>query len=148
MPDTSETEVTEQYVDTGEMLRLRVVNPPNAKFTATGEMVGGHIYNGYIGQRVYLGQETDIPLYRPFRDEDGNHLTNPDGTLRYKKHKVPRWAELVEIVPAPRGWVPLEAPAPKSHAAAPLVKSVKGARPNGSTKTFGRNRAADTSITK
>jgi hypothetical protein len=146
MSDT-ETEVPEQFQDTGEMLRLRVVNPPNAKFTATGEMVGGHIYNGYIGQRVYLGQETDIPLYRPYRDEDGNHLMNPDGTLRYKKQGVPRWGELVAIVPAPKGWEPPVAPVKKATAAAPLVKSVKGARPNGSTKTFGRNRAADTSIT-
>lgn len=144
MPDTEEKTV--QHHDTGEMMRLRVVNPPNAKFTAGGEMVAGHIYNGYIGQRVYLGQETDIPMYRPFRDEEGNHLKNEDGTLKYRKQGVPRWAELVEIVPAPRGWVPLEAPAPKSTAAAPLVKSVKG-RPNGSTKTFGRNRAADSSIT-
>lgn len=146
MPDTDETEVTEQHSDTGEMMRLRVVNPPNAKFTALGEMVGGHIYNGYIGQRVYLGQETDIPLYRPYRDEENNHLRNADGSLRYKKQGVPRWAELVEIVPAPRGWVAPEAPAPKANVAAPLVKSVKG-RPNGSTKTFGRNRASDSSIT-
>lgn len=146
MPDTEETTEAAQHQDTGEMMRLRVVNPPNAKFTATGEMVGGHIFNGYIGQRVYLGQETDLPLYGPFRDEDGNHLRNADGTLRYKKYSVPKWGELVQIVPAPRGWVPLEEPAPKSSAAAPLVKSVKGARPNGSTKTFGRNRAADASI--
>jgi len=144
MPDTEEKTV--QHQDTGEMMRLRVVNPPNAKFTADGQMVGGHVYNGYIGQRVYLGQETDIPVYRPFRDEEGNHLKNADGTLRYKKQSTPRWAELVAIIPAPRGWMPLEEPAPKSTAAAPLVKSVK-ARPNGSTKTFGRNRAADSSIT-
>lgn len=142
---TAQTE-SKTFTDTGEMMRLRVTNPPNAEFTTSGEMVGGNIFNGYIGQRVYLGQETDIPLYRPFRDEEGNHLSNADGTLRYKKQGVPKWGELVEIVPAPRGWEPPEAPVPKSTAAAPLVKSVKGARPNGSTKTFGRGRASDTSI--
>lgn len=141
---TADTPTT--HTDTGEMMRLRVTNPPNAEFTTAGEMVGGNIFNGYIGQRVYLGQETDIPLYRPFRDEEGNHLANPDGTLRYKKQGVPKWGELVAIIPAPRGWEPPEAPVPKSTAAAPLVKSVKGARPNGSTKTFGRGRAADASI--
>lgn len=147
MPKTEEaTEQTEQYVDTGEMLRLRVVNPPNAKFTTNGEMVGGHIFNGYIGQRVYLGQETDIPLYRPFRDEDGNHLVNPDGTLKYRKQGVPRWAELVNIVPPPKGWEAPTTPMPKSTIAAPLAKSVKG-NTNRSTKTFGRSRAADSSIT-
>ena len=143
MTDTA----TEYPQDTGEMMRLKVVNPPNAKFTTQGEMVGGHIFNGYIGQRVYLGQTTDIPLYRPYKDEDGNQLVNPDGSLRWKKQSVPRWAELVEIVPPPRGWVPPEAPVAKTTAAAPLVKSTP-AKKGGSTKSFGRGgRASDTSIT-
>ena len=54
-------------------------------------------------------------------------------------------AELVKIVPPPRGWEPLEA-AP-STPVAPLAKSAGGAKVKG-TKSFGRStaRAADTSI--
>jgi hypothetical protein len=134
-----------QHQDTGEMMRLRVVNPPNMKFDIHGNAIGGSIYNGYIGQRVYLGQETDIPLYRPFRDEDGHHLRNADGSLRYKKQSVPKWAELVKIVPPPRGWEPEEAK--PATPVAPLAKSAGGAKAK-ATKSFGRStaRAADTSI--
>ena len=141
----TQEQVQEQVQDTGEMMRVRVVNPPNMKFDIHGNAIGGSIFNGYIGQRVYLGQETDIPLYRPFKDEDGKHLRNPDGSLRYKKQSVPKWAELVKIVPPPRGWEPLEA-AP-STPVAPLAKSAGGAKVKG-TKSFGRStaRAADTSI--
>lgn len=142
------TDTDTQYLqDTGEMMRLKVVNPPNAKFSTQGEMINGHIYNGHIGQRVYLGQMTDLPLYRPFRDEDGNHLRNPDGTLRYKKQNVPKWGQLVEIVPAPRGWQPLEAAPARPESA---ISKASGANKGGSQKSFGRKtaRAADTSITE
>ena len=132
-----------QHEDTGEMMRLRVVNPTKPQFDIHGNLVGGWTYNGYIGQRVYLGQETDIPLYRPFKDEDGTHLRNPDGSLRYKKQNVPKWAELVAMVPAPRGWEPLEAE--KSTVVSALAKS-KGTVKAKANKTFGSKRAADTII--
>jgi hypothetical protein len=141
MTATKDAEV--QHQDTGEMMRLRVVNPTKPVYDASGNLVGGWIYNGYIGQRVYLGNETDIPLYRPFRDEEGNHLRNPDGSLKWKKQPVPKWAELVNIVPPPRGWQPLEAE--KSTIVSPLAKST--GKKVSSTKSFGRpTRAADATI--
>ncbi len=141
MTATKEPEV--QHQDTGEMMRLRVARPTKPIYDAQGNLVGGWIFNGYISQRVYLGNETDIPLYRPFRDEEGNHLRNPDGSLKWKKQPVPKWADLVEIVPPPRGWVPLEAE--KSTIVSPLAKS--SAKKVQSTKSFGRsNRAADANI--
>ena len=139
------TTTKEQHQDTGEMMRLRVVNPSKPIYDASGNLIGGWIYNGYIGQRVYLGNETDIPLYRPFRDEEGNHLRNSDGSLKWKKQSVPKWADLVEIVPPPRGWQPMESEAPKSTVVSPLAKSA--GKKVASTKSFGRsNRAADAII--
>jgi hypothetical protein len=134
-----------QHQDTGEMMRLRVVSPTKPQYDIHGNLIGGWTYNGYIGQRVYLGQETDIPLYRPFKDEDGNHLRNADGSLKYKKQNVPKWAELVKIVPPPRGWEPLEYE--KATPVSPLAKSAGGNKGK-PTKSFGRSqtRAADTAI--
>jgi len=134
-----------QHKDTGENMLLRVVNPTKPIYDGQGHLIGGWIYNGYIGQRVYLGNETEIPLYRPFRDEEGNHLRNEDGSLKWKKQPVPKWAELVKMVPPPRGWQPLEEEAPKSTVVSPLAKSV--GKKVGSTKSFGRStRAADANI--
>jgi len=155
------TATKEQYQDTGEMMRLRVVNPPKTIYDAAGNKIGGSVFNGYKGYfikdadgrtvgespgRVYLGWETAIPLYRPFRDEEGNHLRNPDGSLKWKKQGVPKWAELVEILPPPRGWQPIDEEAPKSTVVSPLARSA-GGRKAGSTKSFGRStRAADANI--
>lgn len=157
MTATKEPEV--QHQDTGEMMRLRVVNPPKTIYDAAGNKVGGSVFNGYTGYfikdadgrtvgespgRVYLGWETAIPLYRPFRDEDGNHLRNPDGSLKWKKQKPPKWGELIEILPPPRGWQPMEVQ--QSTIVSPLARNSAGKKA-GSTKSFGRsNRAADANI--
>lgn len=129
------TEPTEQHTDDGTNYLLRVVRPQKAQYSSDGQLINGWVYNGYEGRRVYVGQETQIPVYRPFRDEDGNHLRNPDGTLKWKKQAVPKWAELVKIVPPPRGWEPLEA-AP-ALAVAPIAKATGKAQKPGSTKSFG-----------
>ena len=46
---TAQKESQEQYQDTGEMMRLRVVNPPKTIYDAAGNKVGGSVFNGCVG---------------------------------------------------------------------------------------------------
>lgn len=108
--------------DTGEMLRLRVVSPTKSIFDGNGDLIGGHIFNGYIGKRVYLNEITDIPKFRPYRDDEGRHLMNEKGELLYRENVVPKWADLIEVVPAPPGWRPATPPRRPVPAEAALSK--------------------------
>lgn len=89
-------------------MRVRVVAPPNGKW----------IYNGYLGHRVMLGEETELPDYRVPHDPNGK----PKERIAVN---VPRWAELLEagVVEEP---VPARVPSVTERKA----KVVAGKRPS------------------